>query len=287
MTRRIVRAVNPPPKDGRCDLHLHTVFSDGLLTPEAVVRRAKEVQLTAIAIADHDAVGGIEPALRAGKLLGIEVVPAIELSCLYRDNDVHILGYYFDYQNPDLLAYLGQVRQKRLERAQKIVDKLNQQGVGLDVNRVLEIAGYGALGRPHIAQALLERGHVKTMDEAFIRFIGYHSPAYVSKMEIAPREAIEFLVRHGGIPVAAHPGSYHDDRLLNDLIADGLAGIEVYHPDHDRATSEYYLEVAQKNNLLVTGGSDCHGGRKGRLFIGDVSVPYRYLAEMKKRKGIS
>jgi predicted metal-dependent phosphoesterase TrpH len=167
-----------------------------------------------------------------------------------------------------------------------MVANLNRQGLELDVKRVLEIANGGALGRPHVAQALLERGYVKTMDEAFVRYIGYRSPAYAPKMEITPGDAIAVIRRYGGIPVAAHPGSYRNDKLLSDLIAAGLMGIEVYHPDHTPALSEHYLEIAQRNDLLITGGSDCHGGRKGRLYIGENSVPYRYLEKMKKAKGI-
>jgi hypothetical protein len=278
--------ISAAAKVGMCDLHLHTTCSDGILSPETMVLKAKEVRLAAVAIADHDTVDGVDPAIRTGKQVGIEVVPAIEMSCLYQKFDVHILGYYMDFHDPELLSYLEKVRAKRLERAEKIVAKLNEQGFPLDVKRVLEIANGGALGRPHIAQALMERGHVKTMDEAFVRFIGYHSPAYVPKMEISPLEATSVIRKYGGIPVAAHPGSYRDDNLLNVLIEAGLMGIEVYHPDHDAAMSEHYLEIAQKNDLFITGGSDCHGGRKGRLFIGETNVPYRYLAQMKKYKGL-
>jgi hypothetical protein len=273
-------------KEGRCDLHLHTTFSDGILSPETMVLKAKEVRLAAVAIADHDAVGGIDPAMRIGKQVGIEVVPAVEMSCLHEGFDVHILGFYMDYHDPELLDYLKIVQQKRLERAEKIVANLNRQGLELDVKRVLEIADRGALGRPHIAQALMERGYVKTMDEAFNRYIGYNSPAYAPKMEISPLEAINVIRKYGGIPVAAHPGSYRNDKFLNVLIEAGLMGIEVYHPDHDAALSEHYLEIAQQRNLLITGGSDCHGGRKGRLYIGETNVPYRYLEQMKKVKGI-
>jgi len=272
--------------DRRCDLHLHTNFSDGLLRPDTVVRKAKELGLAAIAISDHDAVGGIDIAIHVGRLLGVEVVPAIEMSCIYRKTDIHMLGFYMDYHNPDLLGFLYKVQQKRLERAQKMVSKLNQAGVALDIERVMAIAGGAALGRPHIAQALVERGLARTMDDAFNRFLGYHCSAYVPKMEIPPVEAIGFIKNYGGIPIAAHPGSYNDEELLNMLITSGLMGIEVYHPDHNAAKTEHYLEIAQKNRLFITGGSDCHGGRKGRLFIGCVTVPYRNLAAMKAYKGI-
>lgn len=273
--------------EGQCDLHIHSTHSDGLLTPEQIVRTAKEVGLAAIAISDHDAVSAIDPAKRTGKLLNIEVVPAIEMSCLHGKSDVHILGFFLDYHNPDLLAFLDKVQRKRLKRAEEMVARLNEQGVALDVKRVLDIAHGGALGRPHIAQALLERGYVKTMDEAFMKFIGYHSPAYVPKMEIAPLEAIDLIKHYGGIPVAAHPGSYGDDDLLASLIAAGLMGVEVYHPDHNDAQADHYLEIAQKNGLFITGGSDCHGGRKGRIALGDTRIPYRYLAAMKRAKGIA
>lgn len=248
-----------------------------------MVSKAKELNLAAIAISDHDAVGGIDIAIHSGRLLGVEVVPALEMSCIYRKTDVHLLGYYVDHHNPDLLAFLYRVQQKRLERAQKIVSRLNQQGVKLDIDRVRAIAGEAALGRPHIAQALVERGLARTMDDAFNRFIGYHCSAYVPKMEISPLEGIDLIKRYGGIPVAAHPGSYDSEDLVNMMIAAGLMGIEVYHPDHDEVKISRYLELARKNNLFVTGGSDCHGGRKGKLFIGSVTVPYRYLAAIKTR----
>jgi 3',5'-nucleoside bisphosphate phosphatase len=272
--------------DRRCDLHLHTNFSDGLLRPDTVVRKAREVELAAIAISDHDAVGGIDIAVTTGHLVGVEVVPAIEMSCIYEKTDIHMLAYYMDYHDPELLTFLHKVQHAREDRAQKIVGKLNEQGVPLDVERVMAIAHGAALGRPHIAQALVERGHARNFDDAFNRFIGYHCSAYVPKMELSPLDAIATIKKYGGIPVAAHPGSYNKEELLNMLIASGLMGIEVYHPDHDKAKTEHYLEVAQKNHLFVTGGSDCHGGRKGRLFIGGVTVPYRNVMAMKEYKGL-
>jgi predicted metal-dependent phosphoesterase TrpH len=275
-----------PPLDGRCDLHIHTIFSDGILTPETVVRKAKEQGLVAISISDHDAVGGIDPAIRAGDNLGIEVVPGIEMSCVRGTKDVHMLGYFIDQHDAVLLAFLAKVQAKRLERARKIVTKLGEQGVKIDVNRVLQIAGGGALGRPHIAQALIEAGAARNTEDAFARLIGYDSPAYIPKMEISPLEAVSMIREHGGIAVAAHPGTCDDEKLIGDLIAAGLQGIEVYHPDHDNAASRRYLEIARKNGLFVTGGSDCHGGRNnGKIHIGDVTVPYAYLLEIKKALG--
>lgn len=266
-----------------CDFHIHTIFSDGLLKPEEVVAKAKEQELSVIAIADHDAVDGVEPAIRTGKELGIEVIPSVELSSIYDNIDIHILGYFIDYKNPELLVFLKKVQVQRTLRAKRIIEKLKEQGVELSVERVLELAGTGSVGRPHIAQALFERGYINSFDEAFYRFIGYHSPAYVPKMEISPGEAIELINHFSGISVVAHPGTMRRDDVIYHLIEEGISGIEVWHPEHNEAQVEYYLELAIKNRLLITGGSDCHGGRKGKLFLGEIRVPYEYYEELKSR----
>ena len=269
---------------GVIDLHVHTTCSDGLLRPEEVVIKAKEVGLAALGIADHDSVDGIEKAIKTGEEIEFEVVPAVELSCIHNNNDIHILGYYPDYQNQELLDFLGSVQQQRLERAHKIVGKLSEQGVDIDVERVMELSAGASVGRPHIAQVLLERGYVNSFSEAFWKFIGYHCPAYVPKMEISPQEAIDFIKKFSGIPVLAHPHSYHSEELVYTLIQAGIAGLEVWHPEHSLSTSDHYLEICQKNGLLATGGSDCHGGRKGKIFMGEVQVPYHYLAELKQKR---
>jgi len=266
------------------DLHIHTNCSDGLLRPEEVVLKAKELGLVAVGIADHDSVSGIEQAILTGGANGVEVVPAVELSCIHNNNDIHILGYYLDYQNQELLDFLSSVQEKRLERAHKIVGKLSEQGINIDVERVLELSAGASVGRPHIAQALLEQGYVNSFSEAFWKFIGYHCPAYVPKMEISPLEAINLIKKFSGIPILAHPGSYHSDDLIYILIEAGILGLEVWHPEHSSNASDHYLEICQKNGLLVTGGSDCHGGRKGKIFMGEVRVPYHYLAELKKKR---
>ena len=269
---------------GVIDLHVHTTCSDGLLRPEEVVIKAKEVGLAAVGIADHDSVDGIVRAIKTADEIEFEVVPAVELSCIHANNDIHILGYYLDYQNPELLDFLGSVQQQRLERAHKIVGKLSEQGVDIDVERVMELSAGASVGRPHIAQVLLERGYVNTFSEAFWKFIGYHCPAYVPKMEISPPEAINLIKKFAGIPILAHPGSYRSDELVYSLIQAGISGLEVWHPEHSQSAADHYLEICQKNGLLVTGGSDCHGGRKGKIFMGEVRIPYHYLAELKERK---
>lgn len=267
---------------GLVDLHAHTVFSDGLFTPEELVAQADRLKLTAVAITDHDAVGGVDRALDAGRKLQLEVVPGVEMSCNTGGVDVHMLAYYIDYQNQAVQDFFEIVRQKRAERAEKMVKKLNELGVHVTMERVRELAQGAATGRPHVAQALVEAGAVKNVDEAFNRYIAYEGPAYFPKMQLSPKEAVDFIHRHGGVAVVAHPGTYHNDGALYSAISAGADGIEVWHPDHAARNVDHYREVATKNGLLMTGGSDCHGGRKqGKVFLGSVTVPYACLQAVK------
>lgn len=267
---------------GAVDLHAHTVFSDGLFTPEELVAEAARLKLTAVAITDHDAVGGIDRAVAAGRQLQIEVVPGVEMSCNTKGVDVHVLAYYIDYQQPAVQEFFEMVRQKRAERAEKMVTKMKEMGVDISFDRVRAVAQDAATGRPHVAQALVAAGAVRTIDEAFQRYIGYDAPAYFPKMQLSPKEAMSFIHRHGGIAVVAHPGTYHNDGALYSAISAGADGIEVWHPDHASRNVDHYREVATKNGLLMTGGSDCHGGRKlGKVFLGSITVPYSCLQAVK------
>lgn len=269
------------------DLHIHTVFSDGLFTPEQVVREAMGNGFSAIAITDHDSVDGIDRARAEGKKVGIEVVPGVEMSCYVNGTDVHILGYYIDYHDEEVLDFFARVRASRLKRAERMVAKLNELSKGrwqVSNTRVKELAGAGAVGRPHIAQALVEAGAVQNIGEAFERYIGYDGPAYFPKLRLTPLAVIEFIHRTGGIAVIAHPATYGNDGLLYTVIAAGVDGVEVWHPEHNQRQVDRYLEMAEKNRLLVTGGSDCHGGRKfGRVYLGDIRLPYQFLAALKRK----
>jgi predicted metal-dependent phosphoesterase TrpH len=267
---------------GLVDLHAHTIFSDGLFTPEVLVGEAARLRLTALAVTDHDAVGGIDRAGAAGRKLQVEVVPGVEMSCNTKGVDVHILAYYIDYQQPAVQEFFETVRQKRAERAERMVKKLNDLGVTISLDQVRALAQDAATGRPHVAQALVEAGAVRTIDEAFQRYIGYDGPAYFPKMQLTPKEAMDFIHRHGGVAVIAHPGTYHNDGAVYSAISAGADGIEVWHPDHASRNVDHYREVATKNGLLMTGGSDCHGGRKqGKVFLGSIAVPYSCLQAVK------
>lgn len=265
------------------DLHVHTTFSDGLFTPDQVVTEAKRLGLAAVAITDHDSVDGIERAIATGRKLKVEVVPGAELSTNVSGVDVHLLAYLINYKSPVVKAFFAEVRKKRLERAEKMVAKLRELGVGVEFKRVIELAGDGAIGRPHVAQAIVEAGGAASISEAFSRYIGYDGPAYFPKMKLTPLEVVDFVHQHDGLVVIAHPATYGNDDVVYTAIAAGVDGIEVWHPDHDKTNVAHYQELAQKNGLLVTGGSDCHGGRKaGMVYLGSVEVPYLCLAQLKR-----
>lgn len=282
MTRR----PSEPTNQDLVDLHTHTVFSDGLSTPEQLVAAAAHLGLIAVAITDHDAVGAIDRADAAGRKAGVEVVPGVEMSCYANGVDVHMLGYYIDHHSEELLEFLATVQVRRTERAERMVGKLNELGLPVTMDRVRELAHGAAIGRPHVAQALVDTGRVANLQEAFDRYIGYDGPAYFPKMQLPPRQGIDFIHQHRGLAVIAHPANYHNDGAVYSCIAAGADGIEVWHPDHGPRHIDHYSEVAQKNGLLMTGGSDCHGGRKqDRGTLGQVAVPYRFLQAMKHRAG--
>ncbi|KPK68782.1 hypothetical protein AMJ82_07350 [candidate division TA06 bacterium SM23_40] len=266
------------------DLHIHTTYSDGLSSPASVVQRAVDLGLRAIAITDHDSVGAIEPALVAARGTDVEVIPGVELSVTIDDEDVHILGYLIDCRHTGLLELLHRFASARLERARKIVAKLDTLGAPLEIDRVLELAGRGTVGRPHIADALVESGWARTFDDAFLRFIGYHAPAYVGKPRLDPALAFRLLRDAGGLSVLAHPGVEGRERFLPQLKEADLDGIEVWHTQHDRRTVARLSERAREMGLLMTGGSDCHGERRSEPLIGTVKVPYSVVGEMKQRR---
>ena len=243
----------------RADLHIHTTASDGTLTPEQVVREAARIGLGAVGIADHDTVGGIETGLAAARETGIIFVPAVEINTDYGKDEVHVLGYFVDHQSPSLNAHLQRQRNARLERGKRMVERLNELGVNISFERVQEIAGGGAIGRPHIARAIVEAGYASLLNEAFGKFLIRGAPAYVARHKLTPFQAIEMVLEAGGVAVLAHPGIHKHDELIAKLIEAGMRGIEAYHTEHSSVQAAHYVEVARRYNLIVTGGSDSHG----------------------------
>ena len=263
------------------DLHVHTNFSDGLLTPTQVVTQAKEQRLSAVGIVDHDTIDGIAEAVEAGNACGVEIVPGVELSSQHEGREIHIIAYYFDPNHPRFKEYLEKFRQERFKRAAKMIENLNHIGIRLTVEEVAERSRGRNIGRPHLAEVLMEKGYVETFQEAFQRYIGYGSKAYEEKFRIKPEEAIRLIADARGLSFLAHPGYMITEDMIHHLIKAGLDGIEIMHPHLSESRSRQLRQIASEQGLLMSGGSDCHGGREGFVAIGHQPVPYTLLENMR------
>jgi len=266
------------------DLHTHTVESDGTYTPAELVEKALSRHLCAIAIVDHDTVGAIPAALKSAHGTGLEVIPGVELTAQYAGQEVHILGYFLDYRNKKLLRKLEQVQQTRIERAHKMIENLKKIGPQLDPRKVFDISGKGSVGRMHIARALVSAGWVDTTQEAFRKYIGDKSPAYVLGFSFSPDEAIKLIRDAGGVAVLAHPYLLRNDLFITELAQQGLQGLEVYYPEHSQGMVNFYLDLARKLDLLVTGGSDFHGSAKPKIALGAVKIPLELVERLRQAK---
>lgn len=266
------------------DLHLHTVFSDGTYTPQDLIAQSYKCGLSAIAVVDHDTVEGIRPSIETAQGRDVEVLAGIELSAEFDNVEVHILGYLIDYQNSSLIKRLEALKKNRIERIYKIIDKLKVIGVSLNPDTVFDIANNGTVGRLHVARALVKEGKAGTIFEAFQKYIGDKSPAYVLGFKFSPKEAIKLIKESGGVPVLAHPYILHNDDLIPEFVKHGLMGLEVYYPEHSQSMTNFYLRLAQEYNLLVTGGSDCHGSVKPEAKIGLIKIPYELVEKLKEAK---
>ncbi|MFC1929192.1 PHP domain-containing protein [Chloroflexota bacterium] len=260
----------------KVDLHIHSTASDGQLSPAEVVGKSAEAGLTVIAITDHDTVDGITPALEAAKTLPkLKVIPGVEISTDIPKGEVHVLGYYIDYTSPELLTNLERMRYSRQGRAQGMVAKLRDLGIRIEWQRVQEIVGSSSIGRPHIAQAMLEKGYIASIKEAFTKYISREGPAYVEREKMSPVEAVELILQAKGLPVLAHPFTVNDpETLVIELKAAGLVGIEAYYNAYTPEEINRLLSLADKYGLIATGGSDYHGlDASAETMIGGANVP--------------
>lgn len=265
------------------DLHLHTRHSDGTFTPAEVVRRAGEVCLACIALTDHDTVAGLPAMMKLCEAAGIEFIPGIELTAHLDEREVHVLGYFVRYEEPEFAAQIGLFKDARAQRVERMLAKLQQAGVDLQPADIASVADNGsALGRLHVARALLNRGFVRHMDEAFHRFIGRGRPAFVAKPRLDVAAAAALINKFGGVAILAHPGVSGLENQLGGLLAAGLDGIEVWHSRHTAAQCERLLAFAQERGCLATGGSDCHGLAKDEVLIGRVRLDYAYVERLKE-----
>ena len=267
------------------DLHTHSLRSDGALQPAELVRRAAANGVRVQALSDHDTLSGIAEAIAAGAPLGVRIIPATELNTESEWGDAHVLGYFLDPDDAALEERLRWLRENRGRRVELMVERLRALGYGNTLERVLELAQGGALGRPHLATALFEAGHVATYDEAFDTIIGKDSPAYVARVGLTPLEAVELVRAHGGVPSLAHPGTVVGlEELLPKLVDRGLAGIECHYDIHTPDFTAYLVELAARYDLVPTGGSDFHGRGEHGAEVGNVPVPPETVPALEARR---
>jgi len=272
------------------DLHTHTTASDGSFAPAEVVKMAEAVGLTAVAITDHDTTAGVTEALAAGEELALEVVPGVELSVDHaRLGSLHILGYWIQLGHPDLAGRLEDIRGGRGKRNEKILARLAELECPLKLEEVEQIAGGEVIGRPHLAQAMVQRGYVNSTQEAFDSYLARGKPAYMERERMNPDEAVDRIRRAGGVAVWAHPGlvGLDESELEKEvlaLVSAGLCGIECYYTEHSPRTTELLLKLCRRHDLAPTGGSDFHGAAKPTVKLGVLQVPADLLEGLRARK---
>ncbi len=266
------------------DLHIHSNASDGSLSPSEIVKIAYAKNLEAFALTDHDTFEGIEEAQIEANKMSIDLIPGVELSCNIGETDVHVLAYWPDINDPDLSNELKERRKNRKERAIKFVEKLNDNGIHITFDDVLDVSKDSAIGRSHIARAMMSNNYVSSIQEAFDNYIDLNSCCYVKKESCSPEEVLKMIKKAKGVATIAHPGvSKIDEHFLN-LKKLGLAGLEVYHPDHDKDKITHYERLAKKLDLIATGGSDFHARRSSRgITIGAYTVEMDTVEKLRKK----
>ncbi|MCX6826303.1 MAG: PHP domain-containing protein [candidate division Zixibacteria bacterium] len=268
---------------GRIDLHIHTCYSDGLSSPKEIVEIVRRKRLCAFSICDHDTLHGYWETKKILIEGDPELVPGVELSVGRDFEDIHILGYYFNPESSPLSEALEDFRGRRNRRGQEMLSRLKKVGIDITLEAVKKIAGESAIGRPHIADAMLKAGAIKNYETAFIRYIGHDCPAYVPKENLTPVEAFNLIHKAGGLAFLAHPGIGNVAAHINEFLELGLDGIEIYHPRHGSRLRREFSNIVINHAILGSGGSDYHG-REGRYsMIGSQSVPDEYLTALKGR----
>lgn len=266
----------------RVDLHLHTTASDGRFRPTEIVHKAVALGLAIIAITDHDSVAGIAEALTAARdFPQLKVIPGVEINTDVAEGEAHILGYFIDYTDPELAATLERLRGSRVHRAQKMIAKLNDLGIHITWQRVQELAGSGAVGRPHLAQAMLEKGYITTLKDAFVSYIGRGGPAYVEREKITSVGAVNLIIQAKGLPVLAHPFTVKDpEAMIMELKAVGLIGIEAGYNNYTASEISQLVTLAARHKLITTGGTDYHGLDAAEVMMGSIAVPLAWAEQL-------
>jgi hypothetical protein len=270
---------------GAVDLHSHTTASDGTLTPRELVRLAARHGVRVLAVTDHDSTAGIREAIdEARSLPPLEIVPGLEINCDVPGAEIHVLGYCLDWEVAWFQEFLGTQREERRQRVYRIAARLAELGVPIDPDDVFALVKEGSAGRPHVAQAMVDRGYVKSVREAFDRYLSLNGPANVPRRRLAPAEAVRIIRRARGVPVLAHPGLANRDELIPELVAAGLLGIEAFYPEHSAGQIAAYRDMCARLGLVATGGSDFHGPRVGGVrHPGVQPVPESAWQELQRR----
>lgn len=277
-------------KMGQIDLHVHSTKSDGTYTPTELVNYALEKGLTAFALTDHDTVDGIDEALEAAKGKPITVIPGIEYSTEYLNRDVHIVGLFIDYKAPAFVKYLQRFKESRDTRNYKLCANLQNAGFDISYEELMEAFPGAVITRAHYAKLLLSKGYVKSISEAFDRYLGDHTPYFVHREKITPQEVIQVTLQAGGVPILAHPtlyklGKEQLDILVATLTEQGLKGIECLYCTYTASDEREMKALADKYHLLPSGGSDFHGTNKPGLDLGvgygKLYVPEEYMTDLK------
>lgn len=271
------------------DLHLHTTASDGRLSPQALVQAAVAAGVSTMAVTDHDTMAACAAVGTAAKAAGVASIPGIEITAVHRGRDVHVLGYFLDPSHDELSRFLARQRDDRRRRLVEMAELLDLLGAPVEVESLLADAGRApgwAVGRPMLAAALVDAGHASDIADAFDRYLSQGRPAFVPRAGAAPAEVFALIARAGGVPSLAHPGKAGLDLLIPEFAGAGLQAIEVFHPDHDRPTTERYRAIAHAHDLLVTGGSDFHGLDSGRaIMLGLITLPADDFARLAEHAG--
>ncbi len=275
----------------RCDLHMHTVHSDGTLTPTALVELAKKQGLSCVALTDHDTLSGVQEAQTAGRRVGVEVIAGVEISAICEPGTMHILGYFIDPKSKQLQEKLEKIQEARRQRNPMVIEKLRALGIEITLEEVERESGGDQVGRPHFAKVLVQKGHVKNFDEAFARYLAKGCPAYVDKRKFTSRDSIRMIEEAGGIASLAHPKTLkletkEFEQKLDELKSEGLKGLEVYSSCQNKDEAARFKKTADRLGLFVTGGSDFHGANRPEVQLGwmgdGASIPYEMIDGMKK-----
>jgi predicted metal-dependent phosphoesterase TrpH len=273
---------------GGVDLHTHTTASDGTYSPGELVAEAASRGVRFLAVTDHDSTEGLAEAFEeAGRRPPLEVLPGIEINCDVEGAEIHVLGYLMDWQAPWFQEFCREQRRERRARVLRMIERLAALGMRIDADEVFALVKEGSAGRPHVAQAMIARGYVKTVREAFDKYLGSGRPGYVQRKKLTPEDAVRIIRKAGGVPVFAHPGLADRDGLIPGLIDAGLMGIECYYAEHSAAQRATYVQLCRDHDLVATGGSDFHGPKVRAATLGSPTVPMAAVDALRTKAALS